>query len=912
VSCDSAVQQSDISDTCLKISEKIKRDLPNKRVIILTVYSVEQVGNFALIVHEFKFEQLSKESQEMVLDKKIDFQGCEVTMRSVLQRHGNVENVLGPELVTDLVTEGTAVNIGSKLHVNTGYYAPRVLQREVWLYSTVLRNPNDVFAVSGTTEEEVLKIVPSGKTVESVSLSKISRTDFTLDMSSRIFLLSESIHSSKSDEDMEITFLTICENLEGKTLHWVEFNNGDLLWKMSRGGTDSLVDYVDVEKVHADKRTVRECMKSGSCEIREESIWDLGERTVLVVAEPGMGKSSTTTQVARHTKERDPTSWVVRINWNDHTGKLQEIDGETFNLDTLVEFLCSSAFSDSKYTDFNRNLLKQALQSSGNVTVLMDGFDEISPDHADKAAVILSELLKTKVGRVWVTSCPVMKEKLEYKLYVTAFNMKKLSHESQYRMLCNFLMHKADGHIPDGKDFVLEEFTDGILERLNEAVYDKHFTGCPLYVTMIAAVCETDMETCLTTEDDWPKIDLVNLYETFVERILHIYLIQKPDTTNPCVLNDRELLKQIYLENFEKCALAAILPPPMLESLHSKNIEEEIQPLLDRVQAGKDKTGVVMNVVDGKPQFVHRTFAEYFAARWFSENFESNRSVLEHILFDHKCCFVRDMFDRILARGCPLHCAVLEGDKESFRTLLSEHSVVSAVDKGGRNFMHLIAAPKPNRELHEIDLRRSVRQYAVPLDTTDSVLQWTPLQYAIKSEDWLLVSKLLENNVDRSGLDMIRQRADEPDYIGRFIMEAAEYGSLLLLKYLCSISTKINPAISERFPFPLNAAILGTDTPVVRLLIKHGADCNTRYSGGQTPLFHAVTRGSLDVVRALVEEGGASVDVRDNCGRTAIDFAKHYVSMHRDIIAWKDEVGQLNEIVKYLRERGCKESGTAR
>jgi len=50
-------------------------------------------------------------SQEIVLDKKMDFQGCEVTLRSVLQRHGNVENVLGLELVTDLITGETLVNI---------------------------------------------------------------------------------------------------------------------------------------------------------------------------------------------------------------------------------------------------------------------------------------------------------------------------------------------------------------------------------------------------------------------------------------------------------------------------------------------------------------------------------------------------------------------------------------------------------------------------------------------------------------------------------------------------------------------------------------------------------------------------------------------------------------------------------
>jgi hypothetical protein len=106
--------------------------------------------------------------------------------------------------------------------------------------------------------------------------------------------------------------------------------------------------------------------------------------------------------------------------------KLQDITAATFSFESLVEFLCSAAFPESKYTDINRSLLKQALQSSGNVTVLTDGFDEISPTHVDKAAAILSELMKTKVRRLWVTSRPVMKERLEKEFGVPAFTLKEL------------------------------------------------------------------------------------------------------------------------------------------------------------------------------------------------------------------------------------------------------------------------------------------------------------------------------------------------------------------------------------------------------------------------------------------------------------------------------------------------------
>jgi hypothetical protein len=67
-----------------------------------------------------------------------------------------------------------------------------------------------------------------------------------------------------------------------------------------------------------------------------------------------------------------------------------------------------------------------------------------------------------------------------------------------------------------------------------------------------------------------------------------------------------------------------------------------------------------MNVVHGKPQFENPTFAEYFTARWFSRNFKFNITVMERVLFDHEYSCVSDMFDGMLAKDCPLHCALLD------------------------------------------------------------------------------------------------------------------------------------------------------------------------------------------------------------------------------------------------------------
>ena len=133
VFCDSTVRPTDISNTCLDICRHITSDHPIKRLIILTQCSVQKIDNSLTIDHKFNFEQLSKVSQDKVLDKTVEFQGCEVMMRSVLQRCGNVQHVLWPELVTDIITERTAHNIGGRLQVSEGYFAPRILEGKIYL-----------------------------------------------------------------------------------------------------------------------------------------------------------------------------------------------------------------------------------------------------------------------------------------------------------------------------------------------------------------------------------------------------------------------------------------------------------------------------------------------------------------------------------------------------------------------------------------------------------------------------------------------------------------------------------------------------------------------------------------------------------------------------------------------------------
>ena len=731
VFCDSTVEQSDISSTCLDISEEITRDPSSKRVIILTACSVPQITDFVPIEHEFKFEHLAKKLQEMLLDKQIDFQGSKVTMRRILQRHGNVQHVLGPELVTDMINEGPAVKIGGCLQRKPERYISRVFKKNIWFSLDTLKKRHtypDVFAVSGMEKNELINNVPSEEEVGEFQFEE----DYVIENSTQNYDVPENRFILLKGRDLRTSFPKLCEIYSRKTLHWLKYKEGKLLWIKTQGDIRNLLKCIDDETTGRDKGVLIKCMKSGSCEFQENSIWDFSERTVLVVAEPGMGKSSTTTQVAWNTKLADPTSWVVRINWNDHTRKLQEINAATFNFNSLVEFLCSAAFPESKYTDINRILLKQALQNSGNITVLMDGFDEISPTHADKAAVILSQLMNTKVGRVWVTSRPVQKERLERTLSVIAFSMKKLSCKSQEKMFWDIWKDSANIK----KKVFLNKYVKPILSQANDSVYQRNFTGCPFCFTITVSAYEDCLQKSLKEAGvSLPRnLNFLLLCDKLVTRKLHTYGTDKKreDLTNASVQDDNENLKELTLGNLEKCSLLVTLPSE-LNRLSDADIKSKIQPFVKRVEEGKDKIGIVMNVVESRPHFVHRSIADYFTARWFSKNFELNRKVLEDVLFGRSNGIVRNIFDRILARDCPLHCAVLDWNTENVEDRLKSVSDVNDVDSGGRNALHLIAAHGPSNKYLCREITNSLLKGGVTVDTKDKVLNWTPLQYATQT-----------------------------------------------------------------------------------------------------------------------------------------------------------------------------------
>ena len=75
--------------------------------------------------------------------------------------------------------------------------------------------------------------------------------------------------------------------------------------------------------------------------------------------------------------------------------------------------------------------------------------------------------------------------------------------------------------------------------------------------------------------------------------------------------------------------------------------------------------------------------------------------------------------------------------------------------------------------------------------------------------------------------------------------------------------------------YALNAAAVENNINVIRILLDHGADPNVQNSQGDTPLICATkyAGGKAATVELLVK-AGTNLDIRDNEGMNALDYAK--------------------------------------
>ncbi|XP_069683092.1 uncharacterized protein [Periplaneta americana] len=803
--------------------EGLIENLGSGKTLVL-IYQSEEEGDLQSRSYKdtFRFEQLDEESKKIVLDCEVNFQGVSIQLNALCDSRV-MDKVASAEFVTEILS-GKLEKIGMALTPQFEYYIPRNFVSTV-VSETIFCDDQECLVVSGISIENLKKLIPLGKTIKKFDVRKCyGRSEC------RCFVIEEKEDFEKATHIFD-------------PVHWLHKEETGFTWKQSKGSTSYI-------KAHlSDKTSIRN--------LPEAMLYP--SKVKLLVANPGMGKSIEITNIAQEFKRDDPACWVVTVLLNDHTDYLNNLEHFTVE-NSVVELLLRAG----EFTDFARSSFTHELKHGGNIVILIDGFDEICPDYTDKVLHMIRQLFNYKFKQLWITSRFVMKEKLENEFSSIAFELQPFTECNQRHFLAK-IWSDINGGPHD-----LDKFITNLLEVTGKSLNDEHgqLTKIPLQTRMLAEVFQTEASRYCQSGEMMQnrKLDLLDLYIRFVDRKWKICIADKGrvDTANLVQRAGQVLQWDEFESNHMLCAVHSLLKSDELDKLQFSQHMRRVENFHDQFRNGKEKSGIVAQIVDSRAVFIHRTFVEFFAAKWFTKNFEIQREYLKEMLFNPEFKTVRKFFDRILAEGCQLHTAILNEDKLSVLQFLTYECNVNEKDKGGRTPLHLAVVNHiesddvPNKTASEImDL---LLLYHPDCTIEDEVFRWRPLTLADKLQAWSAADTLLGSHAERSDMTLSMELIKDRDFVSRILKTVALRGYINIAKFMFECGTYMNHPIEKNFHC--------ANVTTTMLHIAAGA--------GQTELVEfllevAENRNSVNSTTMDGDTGQSCLQAKDSVNRTALD-----------------------------------------
>ncbi len=475
----------------------------------------------------------------------------------------------GDALTTLINSDSNVIGSKHKYDFDTYIDIPRTLTYQTKIDKKCLEeNKNDLFAISGIEKSDFSQLVPK----------KEKRREFVDKDSNE----KGPIRFIRLDNhrDIKKEFDELCRDYKERTIHLLENKDSVLEWKQSHGSLFNLRRFV---------------LKTKG---KEKQINDLTD-SAIIAAEAGMGKS---TILTTYSMSKD-FLWPIRINLKDYQ---TDINNANFDdLSGIVEFLSNIIDPASSKTSLIKNLLQYCLTQQGQVTLLLDGYDEIK-DRSQEKVVQLLRTLRTTQGKVLITTRSHVRSELEDALGIFAFDKKQ-----QKEFLKNFWIERLNVKEPT-QEKKIDEFTKQLLNYFHKLNLMKKegLVRVALQARMVAEIFQDKCKEYLKHEQfnshNFGISNISDLYERFVEYQYERYLKGKIEISAKLSVGSRTSLTSSYTKAYGDLALKSLFSEDQIQGLLSKEIflREELQDI------GLVK--ILKN--DGTADFIHPTYGEYFVA----------------------------------------------------------------------------------------------------------------------------------------------------------------------------------------------------------------------------------------------------------------------------------------------------------
>ena len=470
---------------------------------------------------------------------------------------------------------------------------------------------------------------------------------------------------------------------------------------------------------------------------------------MLISDTAGMGKSTVLTHFCKQIKKNFPGKWVVRFDLNDHTDALKAMEQEQIDKENAIEFVSKKLLKLEPGLELE--LFKECFEKEQKVriVIMLDGFDEISPFYKQTVIDLLQALRQTAVEQLWITTRPHLREELEDELQQLSYTLEPFSEGNQVEFLTKFWSVKDWFTEPNDKGeekgkAKLEIYAEILIKKLSESISDKdrQFTGIPLQTRMLAEAFDKDVKIHYESAESKPeisdKLDLLGLHERFLERKYDIYQEEKIQVSvnNAGAKEQRKYHLKIMRLDHQLLALKMLFNEEQVTLLQKNSECSFSDEELTRI-------GIVQINFEGKPHFIHRTFAEYYVADCLVNHLtERNNTsqqvrtfILKDIFLGYFFRVIRVFVDGLLSRTIPkLEVLKQYGNQiQDFRTC---HRILrNAVFEGNVNIIEFFFA-----SVQAGDHRDKVKEMLLANDK-DGFTVWIT---AVVSNNTQLLEKLWE------------------------------------------------------------------------------------------------------------------------------------------------------------------------
>jgi hypothetical protein len=378
-------------------------------------------------------------------------------------------------------------------------------------------------------------------------------------------------------------------------------------------------------------RKARNCHLSNGVVVSEKKLTKKNRsgRVFIISDLAGTGKSTILSNYYEIIKRDNPDMWVIKIDLLDYSKELAEFNFSLFNDQSSAFAFFDDIFA--KKSPFTRSLLSHRFQTDGRIVVMLDGFDEIDGKLHEQVLHLIKAITLTKFYAIYITTRPHLMGKLQDEFFQFSYTFKNFNQEDQVDCLSKYWGSKLK--MSQTIDGPIQLFGKSLVERLTTTLNDreKDFIGIPLQCRMLAECFESQLQDTIQkglpiatlikniSEND---LNLTSLYSLLMKKKIKIYREEK-FKANP-YNHQADWIIENTMKNLEtylrKLAIKTIvfyaLDVDVLLGQPSFQSKQQIW------QENEDYTsgGVYFGFLDkndrGEVKFVHRTYAEYFFAKY--------------------------------------------------------------------------------------------------------------------------------------------------------------------------------------------------------------------------------------------------------------------------------------------------------